>query len=458
MDTKSERRIILIEDEPEVREAYKLSLELAGMLVEDFDRAEDALAIITKDFPGIIISDIKMPNMDGLQLLQHILWLDPELPVILVTGHGDISMAVDAVKAGAYDFIEKPVSPNRLLEGVNRALQARALIIENRQLKDQLSGQRLIEDRILGDSAIMDRLRTLVCTIADADVDVLLYGETGTGKELVARSLHDFSERSKGEFVALNCGALPDTIIESELFGHEAGSFTGANKRRIGKIEYADGGTLFLDELESMPMHLQIKLLRVLQERALERVGGNERIAVDIRVIAATKRDLIAASSEGEFREDLYYRLNVATINIPALRERSDDILLLFNYFIDKAALRFKRPVPQLSHQQLEILMQYDWPGNIRELQHETERYVLGMSVLLCPPSDEVELLQSAEQIGANPSLTDKVDFYEKRLLIETLTRTNGRVIEAADQLNIPRKKLYLRMKKFDIDKDFFSQ
>ncbi|MFC6670523.1 sigma-54-dependent transcriptional regulator [Marinobacterium aestuariivivens] len=454
MTTESDRQVLLIEDEPEVREAARLTLELAGMAVESFERAEDALEWLGEDYPGIVLSDIKMPGMDGLELLQQVRRRDPELPVILVTGHGDIGMAVEAVKSGAYDFIEKPVAPDHLLEEVKRALQTRALILENRSLKQQLSGRSRMESRILGDSPAMVQLRALITNIADADVDVLLFGETGTGKELIARTLHDFSHRRDGKFVALNCGALPESVIESELFGHEAGAFTGAHKRRIGKVEYAHGGTLFLDELESMPMHLQIKMLRVLQERCLERLGGNESIPVDVRVVAATKRDLLEASAAGEFREDLYYRLNVATIAIPPLRERLDDVPLLFRCFLEPAAQRFNRPVPSLNGDQVSALMASNWPGNVRELQHEAERFVLGISTRLASRGSG---LATSNEGGTLASLPEQLAAYEKRLLCEALTRSEGRITDAAEQLGIPRKKMYLRMQRHGIEKARFA-
>ncbi|WP_207062992.1 sigma-54 dependent transcriptional regulator [Motiliproteus sp. SC1-56] len=452
MTTPAFDRVILIEDEVDVREAARLTLELEGFRVAAFSRAEPALETIDADFPGVVISDVKMPGMDGLELLQRVCVKDRELPVILVTGHGDISMAIQAVRKGAYDFIEKPVAPERLVEEVKRALNTRRLVLENRGLKRQLAGRSSLESRVIGNSAGIIRLREMIRNVADADIDVLIHGETGTGKELVARALHDFSKRREGHFVALNCGALPETVIESELFGHEAGAFTGASKRRIGKIEYADGGTLFLDELESMPMHLQIKLLRVLQERSLERLGGNQSIPVNVRVVAATKSDLFEAAARGEFREDLYYRLNVALLQVPSLRERLDDVPLLFTWFVSQSAQRLEREAPALAPEQLSALLAHRWPGNVRELQHEAERFVLGISQLLAGAPNAST--QSPEREPG--SLPEQMESFEKRLLTEALTRTRGRVTEAAERLGIPRKKLYLRLQKFGIDKERF--
>ncbi|MEM5527889.1 sigma-54 dependent transcriptional regulator [Gammaproteobacteria bacterium AS21] len=442
--------IILVEDELDVREAAQLTLELEGFHVLACARASEALALINPDFTGIVVTDVKLPGMDGLELLQKITEIDDELPVIVVTGHGHIAMAVQAVRIGAYDFIEKPVVPERLIAEATRALHTRQLIIENRGLKKQLAENNNIDSKILGNSEAITLLKGKIKNLADTNVDILIHGETGTGKELIASCLHEFSQRNSNHFVALNCGALPESVIESELFGHESGAFTGANKQRIGKIEYANGGTLFLDELESMPMQLQIKLLRVLQERKLERLGGNQSIPLDIRVIAATKCDLLEAANRGEFREDLYYRLNVACINLPPLRERTSDIPLLFRSFVLQAAQRFARAEPSLDAAQLQLLCQQHWRGNVRELLHEAERYVLGISELFTN--------DLADNQAIINNLPDKLTHYETKLIGEALQQTEGKIQEAADLLCIPRKKLYLRMLKLGIDKEaFFS-
>ena len=294
-------QVILIDDEDEVRISSGQTLELEGFDVLALNSAEDAIGYLSAEWPGVVVTDVKMPKMNGFDLLKHIQGVDKDLPVILITGHGDVAMAIKAIQGGAYDFVEKPAPPEYLIDVVSRALEKRRLVLENRALRDELQATDGVEASIIGNSPAMKDLHEILTNVAKTDVDALLIGETGTGKELAARCLHDFSDRT-GAFVALNCGALPETIIESELFGHEAGAFTGANKKRIGKIEYADGGTLFLDEIESMPAHLQVKLLRVLQERAIERLGGNEVIHLDIRVIAASKIDLAEACREGAFR------------------------------------------------------------------------------------------------------------------------------------------------------------
>src|SRR5439155_9263375 len=305
-------RVALIDDDRAVRSSLVQTLQLAGFEVSAYESAEQALAQIGSEFIGVVISDVRLPKMDGLALLQRVLQLDAATPVILITAHGDVGMAVQAMRAGAYDFIEKPFAPERLVEVTTRAIERRALSAEVQSLRSQLAAQRGIEAVLLGRSAAMQALQRQVQQLASTSADVMLVGETGTGKELVARCLHEHSARRKGHFVAINCGGLPDSLLESELFGHESGAFTSASRRRIGKIEHANGGTLLLDEIESMPLAFQVKLLRVLQERKVERLGSNDEIAVDVRVIAASKADLRELSAQQRFRSDLYYRLNVA--------------------------------------------------------------------------------------------------------------------------------------------------
>ena len=368
---------MLIDDEEHIRVAASQALELAGYRVHAFDRAEKALEVLGTDWPGAVISDIRMPGLSGMQFLQRAREIDPDLPVILITGHGDVSMAVEAMRAGAYDFIEKPFAVEDLVDTVGRALDKRALTMENRRLKNELAVQSKPGPRIIGDTPAMQRLRLTIGQIADSGADVLVNGETGTGKELVARALHENSRRREHNFVAVNCGAVPDTLIESELFGHEAGAFTDARSRRIGKFEHANGGTLFLDEIESMPAQVQVHLLRVLQERVIERLGSNELIPLDLCVVAATKVDLREAASHGEFREDLYYRMRVVTIDLPTLAERGDDIDILADYFLNRFANELSCDNPGLSDEARAALRSHDWPGNVRELSNTLQKALI---------------------------------------------------------------------------------
>ena len=434
---------ILIEDEAALRLATTQSLELGGFSVTACASAEQAHPLIAAGFDGVIVSDVRLPGMSGLELLAVVTAMDAELPVILVTGHGDVNMAVEAMRSGAYDFIEKPFSTDRLLDAVKRAQERRSLVLENRQLK---AAWALHPDtpRLVGRSDVIERLKVVVRNIAPANVDVLINGQTGTGKEVVARLIHDASGR-KGNFVAINCGALPESVFESEMFGHEAGAFTGAQKRRVGKLEYANGGTLFLDEIESMPMSLQVKLLRVLQERKLERLGGNDAIPVNFRVIAASKENLLDMSTQGRFREDLYYRIGVVAIDLPRLRDRPDDIPLLLAHFTQDAARRFGRPLPQWSAEQMKQWQRTDWPGNVRELRNFAERLVLD----IVPHS--VDAAAPAQTAGSALSLPGLLDQHERSLIVNALAAASGNVAGAAEQLGIPRKTLYDKLKKYQL-------
>ena len=434
--------VLIVEDDPHVLLGCQQALQLEDIDSTGVGSAEEALARVDGDFAGIVVSDIRLPGMDGLRLLVELKRRDPSLPVVLITGHGDIGMAVGAMRDGAYDFIEKPFSPERLVEVVRRALEQRGLAREVSALRRQLAGRQALEQRIIGRSPAMQRLRELIANVADTGANVLIEGETGTGKELVARCLHDFSRRQGKEFVALNCGGLPESLFESEIFGHEANAFTGAGKRRIGKIEHADGGSLFLDEIESMPLALQIKLLRVLQEHSLERLGSNQPIAVDCRVIAATKADLAELGQRGEFRSDLYYRLNVVTLELPPLRDRREDILLLFEHFLQLAALRFDRALPELDRRTAATLQAHDWPGNVRELRNVAERFALGLPVF--KKSD-------AAPDGSGPGFAEAVEAFERNLLGAALERHAGNLSQAAVELGMAKTTLFDKVKKYGL-------
>tara|TARA_Y100001938_G_scaffold111353_1_gene152379 strand:+ start:67 stop:1386 length:1320 start_codon:yes stop_codon:yes gene_type:complete len=433
--------VLIVEDDPHVLLGCQQALALEDIPSIGVSSAEEALAQVDSDFAGIVVSDIRLPGIDGLELLTRLKQRDTSLPVVLITGHGDIGMAVGAMRDGAYDFMEKPFSPERLVDVARRALEQRALAREVSALRRQLAGRQALEQRIIGRSPAMQQLRELIANVADTNANVLIEGETGTGKELVARCLHDFSRRQSKQFVALNCGGLPESLFESEIFGHEAHAFTGAGKRRIGKIEHADGGSLFLDEIESMPLNLQIKLLRVLQEHSLERLGSNQSVAVDCRVIAATKSDLDELGKRGEFRSDLYYRLNVVTLELPPLRERREDIALLFEHFLQLAALRFDRAVPELDRQTLAALSAHDWPGNVRELRNVAERFALGLPVFK----------KSGQADNNTLGFNEAVEAFERSLLSAALERHAGNLSQAAQTLGMAKTTLFDKVKKYGL-------
>lgn len=442
-------KVLFIDDEKHIRQANRQTLELIDLEVVCVDTAEKGIEILDRNWDGIVVCDIRLPSMDGLQFLQEVKKIDQDLPIILITGHGDISTAVNAMRDGAYDFIEKPYSSERLVKSVLRGLEKRALTLENRNLRRELELQSAPGPRIIGRTPVMEQLRATISQVADTRADVLVVGETGTGKELVARALHENSASRKNNFVAINCGAVSESIMESELFGHEAGAFTDAKSKRIGKFEHANGGTLLLDEIESMPNRLQINLLRVLQERSLERLGDNRVIPIDLRVVAASKIDLLEATERGEFREDLYYRLNVVSIAIPPLRDRREDIPLLFHHFLQVAAHRYQQEVPTPGADQMSALLAYNWPGNVRELRNFSERYVL-----LGRQFDwSLEKLLSGEEKVTKQSLAKQVDQFERGLLEHALVASNGSLKEVMESLALPRKTLYDKMRKYGLKK-----
>ncbi|CAK4068819.1 MULTISPECIES: sigma-54-dependent transcriptional regulator [Vibrio] len=441
--------VFFIDDESDIRIAIEQSFELEEISALFFASAEDAmLAIKQHGMPKVVISDICLPGLSGENLLSTVLNQDSDVPVILITGHGDISMAVNALRNGAYDFIEKPFAIDRLIDTTNRAIEKRQLTLENQELKRSLKASQTLGPRIIGDTQSIQSLRDTISHIADTNADILLFGETGTGKELFARSIHEQSSRREANFVAINCGAVPENLIESELYGHEKGAFTGADATRIGKFEHAQGGTLFLDEIESMPMQAQIRLLRVLQERVIERVGSNTLIPVDIRVIAATKVDLKQAAAAGEFREDLYYRLNVVTLDLPPLRQRKEDIPALFHHFLLVAAARYGKAANALPEADLQTLMSHDWPGNVRELRNSAERFVL---------LGNLGHLNPTQPIADSIPLATQVAEFEKTLIEQALASNHGKINETLDTLQLARKTLYDKMQKYGIDKNSYK-
>ncbi|ERS90510.1 C4-dicarboxylate ABC transporter [Marinobacter sp. C1S70] len=444
--------VIFVDDDPDIRPLMEQTLALEDIPVACFADGASALKQIHPEFEGIVLCDYNMPGMDGLELLQNIRALDEDIPVILLTGQGDISTAVSAMQQGAYDFIEKPFDHEELIELLRHALEKRHLALENRRLKAQLKHLARPGPRMLGDSPAMQKVMATIDPVLDISANILLHGETGSGKDALARYIHENSPRSGHNFVAINCGAVPEHLIESELFGHEAGAFTGADKRRIGKIEHAHRGTLFLDELESMPMPLQVKLLRVLEEQRVERLGSNQVVDVDVRIIAATKSDLKELSDKGDFRSDLYYRLNVVKVDIPPLRERKEDIPKLFHHFVLIAAARYDRESVPLDARQAARLMQHSWPGNVRELRNLAERYVL-----LGPAALAEGDSASGPNIASRQTLSEMMDGFERSAIVSALNACHGSIKDTMVQLGIARKTLYDKMKKHGLDKAEFK-
>jgi two-component system C4-dicarboxylate transport response regulator DctD len=440
--------VLFVDDEAPMREAVTQWLGLAGFETVVHDKAVGALDKLSTSFPGILVTDLRMEGLDGMELLRRSQVVDPELPVVVITGHGDVETAVEAMRLGAYDFIEKPFAPERFLDVVRRASEKRQLVVENRRLRRAVSEQTL-STRILGTSKAAEDLRAAVAELAATDVSVILYGETGAGKDLIARCLHDFGRRAKANYIAVNCAAVPETMVESEFFGHEAGAFTSAAKMRIGKIEHASGGTLFLDEIDSMPLSAQAKLLRAVQERVIERLGSNRSIHVDLRPIASSKIDLRSASSDGRFRLDLYYRLSVVELTVPPLRERMEDVPLLFEYFAASAAATHEREPRPLSAATLNMVMAHPWPGNVRELRNAAERYALGLPEPLMPrrsvPDEE------------RRSLAQQVESFERALIERCLLETGGRISAVMERLDIPRRTLSEKMARLGLDRRRFA-
>ncbi|MGH8808171.1 MAG: sigma-54-dependent transcriptional regulator [Noviherbaspirillum sp.] len=437
-------RILVIEDDEFLRHSLKQALEGAGFETFAFEHAKRALEQLPELRPDAVLTDLYLSEKDsfnGMRVIEELQALDNELPVVLMTARGNIPIAIEAIRKGAYDFLEKPFEKDRLIGLLKRATTQRRLTFENRNLRERLAVASGIERILVGKSAAMRSLSGLVLHLAPIPANVLILGETGSGKEMVARCLHEFSGR-QGPFVAINCAAVPETLFESELFGHEAGAYTGAGKQRVGKLEYSSGGTLFLDEIEAMPLHLQAKILRVLQERQVERLGSNKTISLDLRVVAATKVDLKEHSERDKFRLDLYYRLNVATLKIPALRERREDIPLLLDHFIREAALRFGQPAVTPGKEVQQQLIMHDWPGNVRELRNVAEQLQLRIPLAIGEPVSQTTT-QSLEGIVA---------VVEKAVIADTLRRHEGAATSTCTELQINYSTLYRKMKQYGMD------
>ena len=435
--------VLLVDDEDELRRSTAQALDLAGFQVQDFSAAERALDFVTQGFNGAVVTDIRMPSMDGMTLMRRVRDVDPDIPIILVTGHGDVQLAVRAMREGAYDFIEKPFDTQHLSGMVARALDRRALVLENRQLKAVAGKKDDLEARMPGRTQVMVELRYLIRAAAATDADMLVIGDTGTGKEVAARAVHDLSGRATRPFVAIDCAALPAALIESELFGHEAGAFPGALRPRFGKFEHARGGTILLDEISSMPLDLQAKLLRAIQERVITRLGSNEPVPLDVRFIATSKANLEAEVAAGRFRADLLYRLNVVTLRMPALAARREDVPLLFLQLVREAAARYRRDDGGVPDGVLAEIARREWPGNVRELRNAADRHVLGL---------RTEDAAATAEDGA-VSLSDRVAEFEKSMIAGALAAHGGSLKPVYESLGISRKTLYEKMQKYGLDK-----
>lgn len=442
MTPPTPNHVAFIDDDDDLRAANVQTLQLAGFEVLAFASAQAALDALTSDFPGAVVSDIRMPHIDGRQLFRRLKEQDPDLPVILITGHADVAQAVEALHDGAYDFVAKPYAAERLIASIRRALEKRGLVLENRRLRATAEAARS-DGPLIGQTRAMEHLRATLRQLAEADVDVLLEGETGVGKELAAQMLHRWSRRARHEFVAVDCAALPTAMLESELFGHELGAFQGALRQRIGRIQHAHRGTLFLDEIEALPLEAQGRFLRVLEEREVTPLGGNSVHTVDLRVIAAAKTDLSAAARSGAFRQDLFHRLDVVRVRVPPLRERREDIPLLFSHFAAQAAERLRRPVPAITDRVRWHLTQHDWPGNVRELAHFAQRVVLGLAEFGAPRDPAP---------GTAQTLPQRVADFERHLIEDALETHNGDVRSVMEALSLPRKTFYDKLTRYGLD------
>jgi two-component system C4-dicarboxylate transport response regulator DctD len=437
-----QQTVLFVDDDPQLRAANSQSLDLAGLSAEAFADADSVLPHIASGFAGIVVTDIRMPGMDGLQLRAAIHAIDPDIPVVLITGHADVAMAVRALQDGAFDFLAKPFAADHLVSTTRRALAHRALVLDNRRLVAAVAE---IDSPLIGESPAMTRLRETIVQLAQADIDVLVEGETGTGKELVAHMLHRQSRRRAAPLIAVNCAALPHELAETELFGSDLIDRATGKLGHAGRIRSAHRGTLFLDEIDTMHPAVQAKLLRVIEEREVQPIGASAPEPVDLRIVAATKTDLMDSVRAGDFREDLYYRLHVVKLRIPALRERRSDIPQTFAYFLDEAAAKMGLSGFRIDDGVRRHLVEHDWPGNVRELKN------FAYSVVLDLPSDPgLTAMQPETTLG------ERVARFEATIIRDTMTACGGDIVKAMAMLGVPRKTLYDKLGRHAINpKDY---
>ncbi|MGQ9632016.1 MAG: sigma-54-dependent transcriptional regulator [bacterium] len=440
--------IMIVDDEGSVRITLRILLERNGHRVLEASSGAEAISILKGgEIPDLVITDLKMEDLDGLGVLKAVKDEDPSVEILVVTAYGSIESAVDAVKMGAFDYITKPFEPDRILIAIEKALERRSLINEVRSLREQVRGKYGFEN-IIGRSQPMQRVLELVSTVSKTDATVVIEGESGTGKELIARAIHNNSPRVGKPFVGINCGALPETLLESELFGHVKGAFTGATSNRKGLFEEADGGTFFLDEIGDMSPSTQVKLLRVLQEGEVRRIGSNLPTKVDVRILAATNRKLTDLVEEGKLREDLFYRLSVIVISIPPLRERKEDIVPLAEHFLEVYRKKIKKPVSSFSLEAMNALLNHSWPGNVRELENTIERAVILTSSSVILPEN---LLIPTSPLDHNGESAVNLEDVEREYILKTLRECSWNKAKAAQRLKIGRSTLWRKLKKYNI-------
>lgn len=445
-------KILIVDDEEIMRESLTDWLKEDGYSVDAVEDGFKALEAVQKERYNVMLLDLKMPKMDGLEVLKRVKEMKLDLPVIIVTAYATVDTAVSAIKQGAYDYIVKPFHPEELGSIIKKIIEHQNLVKENILLKKELSHRYQMQD-IIGKSAKIQAIFELIKTVAPTKSTVLIEGESGTGKELVARAIHENSLRPEGPFIALACGALPQSLLEAELFGYEKGAFTGAVSQKKGKIELADNGTLFLDEIGDIDAKTQVDLLRFLQERTFRRLGGTEEIKVDVRIIAATNQDLKKLVNEGRFRDDLYYRLNVFTITVPPLRERKEDIPLLVKHFIDKYRIETGKNIEKISESALQILMEYDWPGNVRELENAIEHAVIVNEGPIILPKALPNFCYAAKSESKTAKEIEKsLQEIERDHIISVLLSTKCNISKAAQILGINRVTLYRKIKEYNIN------
>ena len=450
--TSRKARVLGVDDDLVMREALRDTLSAEGYEVHVVESAVQAITELDRQEWDVVLADLSLPRVSGLELLDRIKRSWPMTEVIVITGQGSIATAVDAIKRGAYHYLTKPFTPEEIIHLVRQALERRRLVDRKERLEEELSQVRGAH-QLVGQSEALLRVRQVIQTAAGSEATVLIEGESGTGKEIIANAIHAQSKRSRGPLVKMNCAAVPETLLESELFGHEKGAFTGADRRRVGRFEQAEGGTLLLDEVCEMQPRLQAKFLRALQEREIERLGGSETIPVDVRIIAATNRDLRKALAEGVLREDLYYRLNVILLRVPALRERMDDVPILAMHFVRKYAAREGVPTAGITEEAMNVLLSYAWPGNVRELENAIERaVVLGRGEVLRPQDLPPQVHRRGDEqrplIPAHLTLEE----IEKLAIAQALRLTGGNKSEAAERLGIHRTSIYDKMRRYGIE------